>query len=80
VEAAAITAAHAVLTHLVPDEKKMLDAALTTTLANVADGAAKDAGAAVGRVAAKLFDSGATTGSMPRSRTRRALRPAPGGR
>ena len=56
-EAAAITAAHAVLTQLVPDEKKMLDAALTTTLANVADGAAKDAGAAVGReVAAKLLE------------------------
>ena len=35
-EAAAITAAHAVLTQLVPDEKKMLDTALTTTLANVA--------------------------------------------
>ena len=56
-EAAAITAAHAVLTQLVPDEKKMLDTALTTTLANVADGAAKDAGTAVGReVAAKLLD------------------------
>ena len=44
-EAAAITAAHAVLMHLVPDQKNVLDAALTTTLANVADGAAKDAGA-----------------------------------
>ena len=56
-EAAAITAAHAVLTHLVPDQKKMLDAALTTTLAKVADGAAKDAGTAVGReVAAKLLE------------------------
>jgi hypothetical protein len=56
-EAAAITAAHAVLTQLVPDEKKMLDTALTTTLANVADGAAKDAGTAVGReVAAKLLE------------------------
>ena len=56
-DAAAITAAHAVLMQLVPDEKKKLDAALTTTLANVADGAAKDAGTAVGReVAAKLLD------------------------
>ena len=56
-EAAAITAAHAVLTHLVPDQKNMLDAALTTTLAKVADGAAKDAGAAVGReVAAKMLE------------------------
>ena len=56
-EAAAITAAHAVLTQLVPDQKNMLDAALTTTLAKVADGAAKDAGAAVGReVAAKMIE------------------------
>jgi hypothetical protein len=56
-EAAAITAAHAVLTQLVPDQKTMLDAALTTTLAKVADGAAKDAGTAVGReVAAKLLE------------------------
>jgi PAP2 superfamily len=56
-EAAAITAAHAVLTQLVPDQKNMLDAALTTTLANVADGAPKDAGAAVGReVAAKMLE------------------------
>jgi hypothetical protein len=56
-EAAAITAAHAVLTQLVPDQKNMLDAALTTTLAKVADGAAKDAGTAVGReVAAKLLE------------------------
>ena len=62
-EAAAITAAHAVLTQLVPDEKKKLDAALTTTLAKVADGAAKDAGAAVGReVAAKLLDLRSTDG------------------
>ena len=56
-EAAAIAAAHAVLTQLVPDQKKMLDSALTTTLAKVADGAAKDAGAAVGReVAAKMIE------------------------
>jgi hypothetical protein len=56
-EAAAITAAHAVLTQLVSDQKTMLDAALTTTLAKVADGVPKDAGAAVGReVAAKLLE------------------------
>ena len=62
-EAAAITAAHAVLTHLVPDEKQKLDAALNTTLANVADGAAKDAGAAVGReVAAKMIEIRSTDG------------------
>ena len=55
-EAAASTAAHAVLTQLVPNEKNMLDAALTTTLATVADGPAKDAGAVVGReVAAKVL-------------------------
>ena len=56
-EAAAITAAHTVLTSLLPDQKNMLDAALSTTLAKVADGAAKDAGTAVGReVAAKLLE------------------------
>lgn len=56
-EAAAITAAHTVLKHLVPDQKTMLDAALTTTLVNVPDGATKEAGAAVGReVAAKLLE------------------------
>ena len=44
-------------TQLVPDQKTMLDAALTTTLAKVADGAAKEAGAGVGReVAAKLLE------------------------
>jgi hypothetical protein len=56
-EAAAITAAHAVLTQLVPDQKTTLDAALSTTLATVADGAAKDAGTAVGReVAGTLLE------------------------
>jgi hypothetical protein len=54
--AAASSAAHAVLTQLVPEAKPMLDTALTTTLALVADGAAKDAGLAVGRdVAAQLL-------------------------
>jgi hypothetical protein len=62
-EAAAITAAHGVLTQLVPDEKKMLDAALATTLAKVGDGAAKDAGAAVGReVAIKMVERRRTDG------------------
>jgi PAP2 superfamily len=62
-EAAAITAAHGVLTRLVPDEQKMLDAALTTTLAKVADGPAKDAGAALGReVAAKMLERRRTDG------------------
>jgi hypothetical protein len=62
-QAAAITAAHAVLTKIVPDEQNMLDAALTSTLANVADGAAKDAGPAVGsEVAAKLLKLSHTDG------------------
>jgi vanadium-dependent haloperoxidase-like protein len=62
-EAAAITAAHGVLTQLVPDERKMLDTALTTTLAKVADGPAKDAGAALGReVAAKMVERRRTDG------------------
>jgi hypothetical protein len=56
-EAAAITAAHGVLTQLVSDEQKMLDTALTTTLAKVAHGTAKGAGAALGReVAAKMVE------------------------
>jgi hypothetical protein len=55
-EAPAITAAHAVLIQFVPAEKKKLDAALATTLAKVADGSAKDTGAAVGReVAGKMI-------------------------
>ncbi|HEX9870180.1 MAG TPA: vanadium-dependent haloperoxidase [Candidatus Tectomicrobia bacterium] len=62
-EAAAISAAHAVLTQLVPDQKKMLDAALTTTLTKVADGPAKDAGVAVGQeVAARLLELRSTDG------------------
>jgi hypothetical protein len=62
-EAAAITAAHTVLTQLVPDQRNMLDAARTTTLAKVADGAAKDAGAAVGQeVAAKMIELRSTDG------------------
>jgi hypothetical protein len=65
-EAAAITAAHGVLTQLVPDERKMLDTALTTTLAKVADGPAKDAGA--------------PTAWTPPSHIRRAPPPAPGSR
>src|SRR5262245_34160617 len=56
-EAAAITAAHTVLTQLVPDQQKMLNAALTTTLAKVPNGPAKDEGAAVGReVAATMLE------------------------
>jgi len=56
-EAAAVTAAHGVLMQLVPDEQKMLDTALATTLAKVADGPAKEAGAALGReVAAKMVE------------------------
>jgi PAP2 superfamily len=56
-QAAAITAAHAVLTQLVPNQKHMLDPALTTTLAKVPDGPAKEVGAAVGReVAAKMLE------------------------
>jgi hypothetical protein len=80
-EAAAITAAHGVLTQLVPDEQKMLDAALTTTLAKVADGPAKDAGMAVGReVAAKMVERRRTDGLDATVAYTPGTTPAPGSR
>jgi hypothetical protein len=50
--AAAATAAHGVLAGSFPDQAADLDALLETSLASVGDGAAKDAGMAVGEAAA----------------------------
>jgi hypothetical protein len=55
-EAAAAASAHAVLSWLLPAQKGMLDAALTSSLAKMPDGAAKEDGVAVGKqVAAKYI-------------------------
>src|SRR5437762_11332467 len=51
-EAAAISAAYAVLTVLFPDQKKLFDDALTVSLAHVADGDGKTAGVELGKRAA----------------------------
>ena len=51
-EAAAAVAAHDVLVGLVPSRQADYDAALTASLADIPDGRAEDAGAAVGRAVA----------------------------
>jgi PAP2 superfamily len=51
-EAAAATAAHDVLVHLVPAQQATLDGQLATSLAGVPDGTAKSEGVAVGKLAA----------------------------
>ena len=63
-DAAGAAAAHAVLSALYPAQKGKLDAALKTTLAGLADGAAKDDGVALGRqVAEKYLAARATDGA-----------------
>lgn len=63
-EAAAAAAAHAVLSWLFPAHKGMLDGALTSALAKVPDGAAKNDGVAVGKqVAAKYIAKRSDDGS-----------------
>lgn len=52
-EAAGVVAAHAVLSHYIPQRQTELDAALSTALEKVADGGAKEAGKAVGLAAAR---------------------------
>jgi PAP2 superfamily len=52
VDAAVASAAHGVLAHYFPDQRQALDADLTRSLAAVPDGAAKEAGRAIGRAAA----------------------------
>jgi hypothetical protein len=54
-DAAGAAAAHTVLSALYPAQKTKLDAALKTTLASVADGAAKDDGVALGRQVAEKY-------------------------
>src|SRR6185369_2363346 len=49
-EAAAATAAHDVLVGLLPTQQATLDAALTSSLANVPDGRAEEAGVAFGKL------------------------------
>jgi hypothetical protein len=54
-EAAAVAAAHAVLMELIPEQAATLDGARASSLARIPDGAAKDAGIAVGDVAARAM-------------------------
>ncbi len=63
-DAAAATAAHDVLVALCPDQRETFDGALKSSLAEVADAGARDAGAKVGKAAAAAViaaraDSGA---------------------
>jgi len=63
-DAAAATAAHDVLVALCPDQREAFDGALKSSLAEVADAGARDAGAKVGKAAAAAViaaraDSGA---------------------
>ena len=53
VDAAVASAAHGVLVHYFPDQRQALDMDLTRSLAAVPDGAAKEAGRAIGRAAAE---------------------------
>ena len=63
-EAAAAVAAHDVLVGLVPPRQAEYDAALEASLANIPDGSAEDAGAAVGRaVAAAMLEARLGDGS-----------------
>ncbi|MGH2540222.1 MAG: PA-phosphatase, partial [Actinomycetota bacterium] len=54
-DAAAATAAHHVLVHLLPAQKAALDGFLVDTLADIPDGAAENGGVAVGKAAAKAM-------------------------
>ncbi len=55
-EAAAVAAAHSVLTESVPEQSAMLDAARASSLARVQDGPAKEAGIALGATKARASD------------------------
>ncbi len=55
IEAAVATAAHRVLSYLYPGQKTQIDAALSTTLSRVPDGAAEDDGATFGRQVADII-------------------------
>jgi hypothetical protein len=63
-EAAAVSAAHATLIKLFPDQRAALDAAYTASVAQIADGDARRAGIAVGeRVAAEIVALRASDGA-----------------
>jgi hypothetical protein len=65
-EAAAVTAAHAVLRHYVPESKAALDAAQASSLESILDGPAKKAGIVIGKKAAKaMIDLRADDGAEP---------------
>jgi hypothetical protein len=65
-EAAAIAAAHGVLTRFFPSSAATLDAARATSLLQINDGPAKDDGVAVGiAAAAAMLDSRANDGAVP---------------
>ncbi len=52
-EAAAVSAAHGVLTNLVPEKKAAIDAALTASLARIPEGQARTNGIAIGKQVAE---------------------------
>ncbi len=65
-EAAAVAAAHRVLTHYLPDSAPALDAARQQSLAAIPDGPGKRAGVSVGEAAAAaMIDARAGDGSAP---------------
>jgi hypothetical protein len=67
-EAAAAAAAHGILERLFPAQKPMIDAALATSLKDVADGGARAEGMRIGReVAEKLFDLRKDDGAAPQT-------------
>jgi hypothetical protein len=54
-EAAAVSAAHAVLLEVIPEQAAALDGARASSLARIQNGPAKDAGIALGAVAARAM-------------------------
>lgn len=66
VDAAVAAANHAVLVKLVPSQQANIDSAYQAALATIADGAAKNAGIAVGeKAAAAILAWGANDGAVP---------------
>lgn len=83
-EAAAATAAHRVLVHIVPTQQEALDGLYLTSMAHVPDGAPKDNGIAIGEAAAAaMIDARAGDGRFgpfrfPVGTAPGAWRPVPG--
>jgi PAP2 superfamily len=65
-EAAAATAAHAVLMWLYPNQKTLLDNALKTSLDKVSDNAAKEKGMALGKLVAEKYIAVRSTDGVDR--------------